>query len=347
MKPTLQLELEDAGPNLFGSNEVLRSVLAASNDCIKILDLEGRLQFMSEGGKRVMEVEDFAPLKGCPWPSFWEGEGNMSAILAVSEAKAGRAGHFRGPAKTAKGNERYWDVQVTPIIGSNGKPEYLLSVSRDITKERAAENALRDLLERQTILSSELHHRLSNTLAVVSAIARQTFKDEGEAKAREVFDGRLSALSRAHGILLQSNWQSATIQSVVTEALLSHRNDQFAIETDCPDLILPEKAALALALALNELATNAMKYGALSTPKGRINISWAKTEIESVPSLRFEWTETKGPVLKGQPERKGFGSRLVSTVLQNDFEGQVQVNYLPSGLQLTLTAPIEALQSEP
>src|ERR1700710_2646558 len=130
---SLNGELIAAGAGLAGNDDVLRSVLAGCGDCIKILDLEGRLQFMSEGGKRVMEVEDFGKLKGCPWPDFWDGQGNTDALRAVAEAKAGGIGRFKGTANTAKGNQRYWDVQVSPILGDDGRPSHLLSISRDIT----------------------------------------------------------------------------------------------------------------------------------------------------------------------------------------------------------------------
>ena len=111
-------ELSAASPDLVGNGDLLRSVLSGCGDCIKVLDLDGRLQFMSDGGKRVMEVEDFSALKGCPWPEFWVGDGNVQAISAVEAAKAGKTARFRGAANTAKGNPRYWDVQVSPIFGA-------------------------------------------------------------------------------------------------------------------------------------------------------------------------------------------------------------------------------------
>ena len=128
-------ELAAASPDLVGNDDVLRAVLAGCGDCIKVLDLDGRLQFMSDGGKRVMEVDDFSVLKGCPWPDFWSGDGNRDALAAVEAAKAGKTARFRGAANTAKGNPRYWDVQVSPIFGAAGKSSQLLSISRDITEE--------------------------------------------------------------------------------------------------------------------------------------------------------------------------------------------------------------------
>ncbi|MGI4809869.1 MAG: PAS domain S-box protein [Janthinobacterium lividum] len=123
--------------------EFLRSVLSASGDCIKVLDLDAKLTFMSEGGQRVMEVSDFNAIRGCPWPDFWQGQGNEEAKAAIVAARAGGKGHFRGVADTMAGNARWWDVQVTPIFGADGLPEKLLSVSRDMSATYAAEAALR------------------------------------------------------------------------------------------------------------------------------------------------------------------------------------------------------------
>jgi PAS domain S-box-containing protein len=122
----------------------LRSVLAASGDCIKVLDLQGKLIFMTEGGQRVMEVSNFNAIRGCKWTDFWEGQGNADAHAALEAAKAGGVGHFQGAADTMAGTPRWWDVQVTSIPGEDGKPERLLCVSRDITASRRAEEALRE-----------------------------------------------------------------------------------------------------------------------------------------------------------------------------------------------------------
>lgn len=136
--------------------EFLRGVLAASGDCIKVLDPDGRLLFMSEGGQRVMEVCDFNLIQGCPWPDFWEGEGSAQAKSAVEAARDGGSGRFQGFARTMAGTPKWWDVQVTPIPGPDGRPERLLSVSRDITAIRQAEIALQ--------MSEQLQRRFVETL---------------------------------------------------------------------------------------------------------------------------------------------------------------------------------------
>lgn len=120
-------------------------VLASINDCIKVLDLEARLTFMSEGGKQLMEISDFNAVRGCPWPDFWEGQGNHEAKAAVAAAQAGRSASFTGMAQTYAGTRKWWHVQVSPVLGKDGKPEKILCVSRDMTPVYNAEEALRTL----------------------------------------------------------------------------------------------------------------------------------------------------------------------------------------------------------
>jgi two-component sensor histidine kinase len=343
---SLKTELIAAGEGLADNADVLRGVLAGCGDCIKILDLEGRLQFMSEGGKRVMEVEDFSVLKGCPWPEFWAGDGNADAKLAVETAKAGGTARFKGPADTARGSPRYWDVQVSPIFGSDGKPSHLLSISRDITDEWRAVRELSEAVVRQQLLAGELQHRIKNTLAMIGAIANQTMRGEDVKAAREAFAARLMTLSHAHDILTRTSWTAAPIKQVIDGALAPHGSGPGRIRAGGPDLLLQPKQALALSLAVHELATNALKYGALSNSGGKIDIAWSEEAIEAVPSFRFTWTESGGPpVSEPASDRKGFGSRLIERMLQNDFSGKVQIMYRPQGVVCGLIAPMSALEN--
>ena len=139
---------------LRASEEFNRQMLASSADCIKVLDLDGRLQFMSEGGKGVMEVDDFSAVQGTCWPDFWHGEGHVMALAAVEAAKRGGTGRFQGFATTMKGSPRWWDVIVTAMLGADGAPEKLLSISRDVSATKQAELRLieiNDTLEAQVV----------------------------------------------------------------------------------------------------------------------------------------------------------------------------------------------------
>jgi PAS domain S-box-containing protein len=156
--------VEEQSARLHASEEFNRRVLASSTDCIKVLDLEGRIEFMSQGGMCVMEVDDFAEIQGAYWLDFWTGDQRNLARNAVAQAKQGRTGHFQGDALTFRGNPRWWDVVVTPMAGPDGQPEKLLAVSRDVTATKVAELALRELNE-------TLERRVATALAEQNMLA--------------------------------------------------------------------------------------------------------------------------------------------------------------------------------
>lgn len=330
-------ELLALGVDLEGGGNFMAGILSGCGDCIKILDLEGRLQFMSEGGKRVMEVDNFEALKGCPWPDLWAGEGNAQASAAIIEAKAGRVSRFQNGANTAKGNPRYWDVQVSPIFNERGAPAHILSISRDITEEWKARQSQRDNLERQILLTQELTHRVKNTLATVLAIANQTFRGDAHREQREAFMGRIKTMGDAYNILTETSWTSSSIKRVVEGALVPYRTGTGRFRIGGPDFDIAPNRALILALAVNELATNAMKYGSLSLHGGKVDVAWTLTD-----RLQFVWRETGGPAVV-PPTRKGFGSVLIKTLLAGDFMGTVDLSYDPVGVICTLEAPLRPL----
>ena len=330
------LRAQNAG--LIDEGAFLHGVLSSSNDCIKVLDLEGRLLFMSEGGFRVMEVDDFEPLRNQSWPGFWNGDGHHQAIRAVQAARKGEVGRFQGPACTTKGNPRFWDVRVTPILGDDGSPKQLLVISRDITDEHKAE-------EQRRLLSRELEHRIKNTLAMVVAIVNQTFRTtESNVDARHILLGRIMALNHAHDILTRASWSSAPIRTVVEGALAPHRSGKGRFHISGPDIALSARQSLSLSLALHELATNAAKYGALSNEAGTIDLAWTVAAEGGRSLFRLTWREKDGPPVV-PPERRGFGSRLIERVLPADFGGDVRIDFAQRGVSCVLITPIENLQS--
>lgn len=314
----------------ISSKRFVEAALAASDDCIKVIGLDGSLQYMSEGGQRVMEVDDFEALRGCPWPYFWQDQGNIDARAAIDAALQGKTSRFTGYANTAKGTRRFWDVKVSPILAEDGSVESILSVSRDIT-------TVKNFEDEQSLLRGELSHRMKNLLALVQSIARQTLKDDAEmAVAKPAFLARLTALGRAHDILIQPSQTSTTLEAVaktVVEEQLMGR-----IFINGPLITLSPRSGLAIALALHELTTNAIKYGALSNEHGTVDITW-EVENSDEERLSLRWVEYGGPIVK-QPEKKGFGSRMIERALEAYVRGEVRVRYLPTGVTFTLNAPL-------
>jgi two-component sensor histidine kinase len=284
-----------------------------------------------------MEVDDFDALKGCPWPDFWAGEGNAQANAAIVDARAGRTARFQNGAGTARGTPRYWDVQVSPIFNAKGEVTHLLSISRDITEEWKARQAQRENLERHILLTQELTHRVKNTLATVLAIASQTFRGDTHRIPREAFMGRIKTMGDAYNILTEASWTSSSIKRVVEAALAPYRTGTGRLKISGPDFDIAPNQALILALAVNELATNAMKYGSLSVQDGKVDVSWTISD-----RLQFVWRESRGPAVT-PPTRKGFGSVLIKTLLAGDFKGTVDLNYDPAGVTCILEAPLKTL----
>ncbi|MCJ2034487.1 PAS domain S-box protein [Methylobacterium sp. J-068] len=200
--------------------------------------------------------------------------------------------------------------------------------------------------EQQRILNRELSHRLKNTLAMVQAIASQTLRNVTDVEAaKEALAARLIALGKAHDILLSGAHESAEMEAVMHGALSIHDDRQPGrFHLAGPPITLGAKAALSLALMLHELATNAVKYGALSVPDGRVAVAWSLDLESSGPVVRLAWSETDGPTVT-PPTHKGFGSRLIERGLVGAVGGTISVDYAPTGLVCRVVAPLAGFQA--
>ena len=194
----------------------------------------------------------------------------------------------------------------------------------------------------QKLILEELHHRIKNTLATVSAIASQSLRNATSIEhGQEAIESRLQALGRAHDLLLQARWSSASLAHIVqgaTEPYDSQGEGKFTIEG--PDFKIASGAVIALAMTLNELCTNTTKFGALSVPAGRINIAW--TIDEKTKRLRLTWTEKSGPAVHA-PTRRSFGTRMIET-LGKQLNGEVEMVYAPGGFDYALDVPMASLK---
>jgi two-component system, chemotaxis family, CheB/CheR fusion protein len=208
---------------------------------------------------------------------------------------------------------------------------------RDVTEERARTQSARADVD-------EIRHRLKNTLAVVQAIANATLDpDVPMEDARAAFNSRLEALARAHDILFQSNWASADLRTIIDGILAPYaRRGQNRIRAKGPDVTLGAKPALAFALALQELGTNASKYGALSNDEGYIEIAWTLVPRLKGREFRLRWRERNGPPVL-PPSHTGLGTRLIQRNLAAEFGGEVELAFQRDGVQCTICAPAEGL----
>ncbi|OHB31332.1 MAG: hypothetical protein A2790_02105 [Phenylobacterium sp. RIFCSPHIGHO2_01_FULL_69_31] len=215
---------------------------------------------------------------------------------------------------------------------AEGRVIKTLSAALDIDERKRAE-------ERRTLLINELNHRVKNTLASVQSIARQTLRSAHTPEEMvEIFTGRLMALASAHDVLTRENWEGAGLRKIVEVALAPF--DAARVLRGGPDVRLDARAALALGMALHELATNASKYGALSNEAGQVRVSWEIRAGGPASVLALEWREEGGPPVV-PPKRRGFGSRLLTQGVRSELGGSADVEFAPGGVVCRITAPLE------
>lgn len=227
------------------------------------------------------------------------------------------------------GSVRWVMAQGQAALNDAGQALHFPGVSFDVTERKQAE-------VQQAVLRGELQHRNKNLLAMISAIANQTLSGDDIKVRRDAFNERLMALARAQDILTATSWTGAPIHDVIA-GTTAHQGNR--ISDNGERLTLDAKRALSLALALHELTTNSIKYGALSGPTGRVTITWKVVENGNAPAgradFRLEWQDHGGPEVK-PPQTEGFGSRLIRRVLAADFEGTVSIDYAREGVRVVL-----------
>lgn len=245
----------------------------------------------------------------------------------IGEAIASRRNvTIKGRYRNAEGRFRVLQTDARPRFSKNGEFLGMIGVNVDIT-------------ERELLLA-ELNHRVKNTLAVVQGIAHQTFKaSDATADARRAFEGRLVALGVAHSLLTQANWENASLEELAADTLLVKGANKNRISLSGPKILVPPREALALAMALHELFTNAMKYGALSNDAGRIDVRWSSIRDDKESRLRLSWREMGGPEVS-PPKRRGFGSLLLERTLAQDLNGRVTTAFDPEGIHFSIDAPM-------
>jgi PAS domain S-box-containing protein len=209
----------------------------------------------------------------------------------------------------------------------SGRVVRISGVTTDITERKGAE-------ERQALLAREVDHRAKNAMAIVQSIVRLT-KAESITEYANVIEGRIKALSRAHALLSDSRWQGAEMAKLVEEELAPYRSAHTdRIRIAGPKVVLEPTTAQTLALALHELSTNAVKYGALSQASGRLELNW-----EILPNeILVTWRETGGPTVQ-KPRQTGFGAKIITSSIERQLEGKVSFDWRPEGLYCELSAP--------
>ena len=277
------------------SDDVLDAIFAHSRDCIKLLNLEGELEYLSSSGQAALGVADTREVVGRKWREFWPQAMRDKLDSAMDQAREGSSARFDGYTEKDDGTCQWWEVVISPVRGADGMLTHLLAVSTNVTAQRASareDRSRREEAEQQAgfagDVAREMRHRLKNQLAVVGAVAKllarhtQTARDLA-AKLEE----KLLALALAQDLLTLHRDEPILAGPAIAEVLAaSGAGDRVEVGV-IPEARLPDESIQALALILGELQTNALKYGAFRQEGGRVEIS-GRTDSQT---LTLRWQE--------------------------------------------------------
>lgn len=295
---------------------------------------EGGIEFVNEAFAEFAGL-DRDGLLGNVWIGLIHPDDIAGVLASRVEARSTLASYsFEARFRSSVGVYKWMLANARPRFDEAGRFIGYLGMAMDLT-------AIKEAQIHQRLLINELNHRVKNTLAAIQSIVRQTLKPgETPPQVREHLFERLMAMSAAHDVLTRENWSSAGVEEVVRQAVRPFIGDSDAARIGLagPSMRVDPSAALALALALHELGTNAVKYGALSVPAGVVRIEWARTASGKGV---LTWRETGGPAVS-QPTHKGFGARLLSGGLASDLGGRPELIFAPEGVEARLTLRIDA-----
>ena len=238
-----------------------------------------------------------------------------------------------GIAQSSLVNPLWRNLAITSLLGA-----VLLLIGLGFAVRMATTIARGELLN--NMLIEELNHRVKNTLAIVQAIAVQTFQSASRSE-REKFEGRLGALAEAHNLLSQEKWQSSALSDIIGRVLEPYAlNDPDRVRMFGPPVTLSPRRAVIISMIIHEIATNAAKYGALSNENGTVRLDWEILAEKHQPKLRLIWAETGGPPVT-TPVKRGFGSQLIERSARDQLGGEATVDFLPRGVVYTIVCPLE------
>ncbi len=316
-------------------NARLAAIVTASTDAMMSFSVDGTVQTWNPAAESLFGYAAEEAI-GAPADLLVPADCPEGARGVFDLALSGETVKTEG-VRVAKNGERI-EVSITaaPIRASDGSIVGVKATMRDIRAAKAVER-------RQHLLINELNHRVKNTLATVQAIAAQTLRSSAtDVEARDAFEARLLALSKVHNVLTRENWEDVSLIDISAEVLAPHGGEDPArFRIDGPDVRLHPRLALPIAMALHELATNAVKYGPLSSGSGCVSIEWTVDATADGRRLQLRWAEEGGPPV-APPTRKGFGSRLIERSLALELGGKVTLDYAPTGV----VCAIEALLDE-
>jgi len=325
-------ERKRAEEELRESEARFRTIFEEANDFLITTTLDQRITAVNPAVLAALDYREDEVI-GRSIADFMEpGQFEIAQKALVHKLVEGGSTRLSLQVRTRDGRPLIWEINSRITVDTAGKPQGVHAIARDVTDARRAEAHLR-------LLVDELNHRVKNTLAIVQGIVQQTFRgDRSPVDAREAFEGRLAALSEAHNLLTREHWGAVSMASIISDAVAPHAGGA-RVDLSGPDLQIAPKTAISFALAIHELATNAVKYGALSRPEGRVAVRWRVMKSHKGRRLRLEWQEQGGPAVTS-PTTRGFGTRMIERGLAAELGGTAQIEFAAEGVRCTVDAPL-------
>jgi len=329
--------LTEANDELQQTSSLLQLVSDSTPDLIYAKDRESRLLYANAALERVV---------GRPRAAFlgkddreFASDPKQAEINLANDRKVIETGETIDVDEmytSPDGETRCYRSVKAPIRDASGAIIGLVGVTSDVTARRQAE-------ERERLLAREVDHRAKNLLAVVQSVVQLT-RAEDAAALKEAITGRVQSLGRTHSLLAAGRWEGVVLGQLIAEELAPFvAQDQHRVRTGGPAIRLKPAAAQALALVLHELATNAVKYGSLSTSNGRLEVTWLlASERLGERRLELKWVERNGPEVTA-PRRRGFGSTVIRTSIERQLQGSLTLDWPSAGLSCGITVPGEQL----
>ena len=316
-------------------NAETAAIVASSDDAIVSKDLNGVITSWNRGAERIFGYTQQEAI-GQPITMLIPPDHADDEPMILNRIRRGESvDHYETVRRHKDGSLLDISLTISPIRDTKGRVVGASKIARDIT-ERKRQQRHRELL------INELNHRVKNTLATVQSLAMQSLRDAATpAEGREALEARLVALAKAHDVLTQEQWEGASLNNVVADAIAAYscNGQEYRFQVAGPIVRLQPRAVLALSMALHELATNAVKHGALSNRTGRVKINWQL--IPGDPQrFQFRWAESEGPPVES-PGRRGFGSRLIERGLAQDLAGEARLKFARAGVVCTIDAPLD------
>jgi len=306
----------------------LAAIVESSDDAIIGKDLSGIITSWNSGAERIFGygAEEIIgkPVTILMPPDRVNEEPDILARIRAGE----RIDHYETVRRRKDGTLVDISLTVSPVRNAQRMIVGASKIARDVTERKKME-------KQRALLMAELSHRVKNTLAVVLSIERLSFAEQHDTNASRAFRARIQALAHAHGRLAESNGLSVSLRHLIEDELAPYRNSETSNAIlSGPTVNLSARCALSLGLGIHELATNAAKHGALSSPKGLVQVTWQmKDDV-----LELEWRELGGPSVS-PPSRTGFGRMLLEQGLNQEIACGVTMDFRPEGLRCTILIP--------